>query len=51
KILNEQDIQNFDHIHELTSVFIHYLSRTVHDSCYTLQDIPAKHLLESLKGM
>lgn len=51
KILDEQDIQNLDHIDGFISVFVNYLSRAVNDPCHTFQDVPIEHLLTSLKGM
>ncbi|CAF3473062.1 unnamed protein product [Rotaria sp. Silwood1] len=50
KILNEQDILNLDHIDELTSIFINYLSRAMNDPCHTFEDVPVEHLLVSLKA-
>ena len=50
KILDENDIQQLDHVDTLISVFMNYLVNACKDPSHTYEDVPVEDLLVSLKG-
>lgn len=50
KILDENDIQQLDHVDTLISVFMNYLVNACKDPSHTYEDVPIEDLLVSLKG-